>query len=135
MTTAAWITVLVTVLFGGTGGGGAVYWALNRNSQRVKDDAVKAERDNTMADAAKKWQDMADAAKAETLHEVEERCGRCELELNAVVGVLSLVMKRIEPVLTQLATKTAVDAHTVADLNAALKVGERQLWRHASELD
>jgi hypothetical protein len=132
MTAAAWITVLATVLVGSTGSGGAVYWLLNRNSERAQTNKITAERESTLADAAKKWQEMADAAKAETLHEVEERCGRCETELQAVVGVLGLVMKRIAPVLPQL---VGVDPVAIADLNAALKVGERQLWRHSSDLD
>lgn len=127
MTIAAWITVLVLVLFGGSGGGGLVYWLLNRNSERAQIKNLEAVRENTLADAATKWQEIIDENATKAYEKVEKRCEKCESELERVVGVLKVVLHNIAPVLEHVAERTDVD---VGELNQAVRSAERELWRH-----
>lgn len=126
MTLAAWITVLSIVLVGSTGSGGAVFWLLNRKSQERQDEKVSAERDNTLADAAKKWQEILDASATAAYEKVEERCKRCETDLERVIAVVVPVLAGLRPILQVLPVQNSA----VGDLAEKLHIAERELAKH-----
>ena len=121
MTLAAWVTVAGLVLVGSTGSGGVVYWLLNRKSQAVVDDKVKADRESTLADAAKKWQEIADESSTKaykTLEEsstkafqsVQKQCEECTEKLRGMRDVAGNLIDAMETLLSEDNPQNRADA-------------------------
>jgi len=117
MTLAAWITVAGMVLFGGTGGGGVVYWLLNRKSEAVKSkavevasEAVKAERESTLADAAKKWQEVLDVSQTKAYATVKAQCDECTERLGGMHDVAGNLIDALEALLAEDTPQNRADA-------------------------
>jgi hypothetical protein len=93
MTTAAMVTVLVAVLFGGSGGGGLMYWLLNRNGERAQvaktvaetdqiRDQIRDERNVAVDQALAQWQQMAIEQTNTTYGQLREQCNDCSRRLS-----------------------------------------------------
>lgn len=110
MTLAAWVTVAGLVLVGSTGSGGIVYWLLNRKSQEVVDDKVKADRESTLADAAKKWQEVLDVSATRAYSQLEERCDECIDKLGGMHDVAGNLIDAMEALLAEDTPQNRADA-------------------------
>lgn len=110
MTLAAWITVLSVVLVGSTGSGGFVYWLLNRKSQEVQDDKLKAEREDTLSAAAKKWQEVADVEATKAFKVVKERCDDCIEKLGGMHDIAGNLIDAMEALLAEDTAQSRADA-------------------------
>jgi hypothetical protein len=110
MTLAAWITVLATVLVGSTGSGGFVYWLLNRKSQEVQDNKIKADRESTLAEAATKWQVLADESATKAYERVKDQCDECLDKLGGMHDVAGNLIDALEALLAEDTPQSRADA-------------------------
>lgn len=101
MTLAAWITVLSVVLVGSTGSGGFVYWLLNRKSQEVQDEKIKADREDALSTAAKKWQEIADASTTQAFKVVKEQCDDCLDKLGGMHDICGNLIDAVEALIAE----------------------------------
>lgn len=110
MTLAAWVTVAGLVLVGSTGSGGVVYWLLNRKSQEVVDKKVEADRESTLADAAKKWQEVLDISATKAYSQLEERCDDCISKLGGMHDIAGNLIDAMEALLAEDTPQARADA-------------------------
>lgn len=110
MTLAAWATVLSVVLVGSTGSGGAVYWLLNRNSERAQVNKINADRESTLADAAEKWSKLLDESSTKAYHTLEVRCDSCLEELGGMRDIAGNLIDALEALLTEDTPQSRADA-------------------------
>jgi phytoene/squalene synthetase len=102
--------VLSVVLVGSTGSGGFVYWLLNRNSQRVVDKKVEADREDTIAAAAQKWQEIADASTTKAFKVVKEQCDDCLEKLGGMHDIAGNLIDAMEALLAEDSPQSRADA-------------------------
>lgn len=124
VTLAAWITVFAVVLVGSTGSGGAVYWLLNRNSQRVQDDKIIADRDDAIAAAAQRWQEIADTSSTKAFENVQKQCNDCLDKLSGTQDIVGNLIDALEALLNEDTPQARADA------KASVRLARRALNHH-----
>ena len=100
---------------------------MNRRQTRSLAAEVDAKRDNTLADAAQKWQQMLDQSRMEAYLEVEKRCKKCERGLTSRDTAIDALIDAM----TELIALVPAGAVETEAARAAIRTARRA--RHGSD--